>query len=52
MKKLTRIQRSGRAKERMYSTERLQLLAKDAEKAALEGTRRMELRERQYQSDK
>lgn len=52
MKKVTRMQRSGRAKERMYSSEHFQLLVKDAEKAALDGTRRMDLRERQYRSDK
>lgn len=50
MKEATRRQRDGRATERKYSSTQLQRLVKEAEIVALQGTQRMDIREKQYQS--
>ena len=43
-----RVQRPGRSKERSYSPEDLKALVIAAEKAAIQGTQRMQEREKAY----
>ena len=46
--KAKRAQRPGRSKERSYSPEDLKALVISAEKAAIQGTQRMQEREKAY----
>lgn len=52
MKKSIRVRREGRANDRVYSAEHLQLLVRIAEISALQGTKRMNIREINFSSTK